>query len=631
MLADLDLGGFKITNLAIPVGPNDAARKADVTDAVNTIGNDFLRLDGTNPMEAILDMDGYAIANLLDPVDPQDAATRAFVELFLKRDGTLAMTANLDAGSNKLINVDDPTNPQDAATKAYTDLFLKRDGTNAMTAALNMDSFRINNLLDPSSPQDAATKAYVDDADRYTALYLDFLNNTGSTIPAGSVVMLSQTVAGEIILADASAITTAEAVVGVVLSNILNTQSGKVQIAGKATPLGGPFSLGKRVFLSLTSGQASSIPPTNTGEAVFVIGIASSTTDVVLWPHLDNVNENVYEEPVLVVSGAPADDNEITGPVSIATAIDLPLDSRAGASLREYVVGKGLLEVYLNGQLLKSGEDYDEVGAPNTASSSIETQQTLEIGDELLFRINLSGSAYFSVSGGAGSLQDAYNNGNVINVTTGVPLTINGASGKLLVINGDIEVTGVIDPAALQLTPQATSPLPLDQAGLWVSNAAGALMFQNGDNISPATNVSAAISGDLAVSAVRVRLLNDTGSALLKFTPVRVDTLGDLGAVDVSVESSALSVIGLVAVDIPDGDVGDAITLGCIQDITTSAAYGDVLYISKTGDLTNVKPSIGVDGFLAGDFVIKIGIVSKNQDNPTDKDVVVAPQVIGQL
>lgn len=631
MLADLDLGGFKITNLAAPTGPNDAARKADVDDAVTVIGDDFLRLDGTNPMEAILNMDGYAITNLLDPIDPQDAATMAFVELFLKRDGTLPMTADLDAGSNKLINVDNPTNPQDASTKAYTDLFLKRDGTLPMTAALNMDSFRINNLLDPADPQDAATKAYVDDIDRYTALYLDFTNNTGSTIVAGSVVMLSQTVAGEIILADASAVATAEAVVGVVVDDILNTQSGKVQIAGRATVNGGPFNLGKRVFLSLTAGEASSIPPTNTGETVFVIGVAADTNEVVLWPHLDNVNENVYEEPVLVVSGAPADDNEITGPVSIGTEIDLPLDSRAGASLREYVVGKGLLEVYLNGQLLKSGEDYDEVGAPDTASSSIEIQQTLEIGDELLFRINLSGGAYFSVSGGASSLQDAYNNGNTIVVSPGIPVTINGASGKLLVINGDIEVTGVIDPAAIQLTPQASSPLPMDQAGLWVSNTGGALMFQNGDNISPATNVSDAISGDLPVSAVRVRLLNDTGSTLAKFTPVRVDTNGDLGLVDVAIESSILSVIGLVAEDIDDATVGDAITLGCIKDIALSAAFGDVLYISKTGGLTNVKPSIGVDGFQAGDFVIKIGIVSKNQTNPSNKDVVVAPQVIGQL
>ena len=57
----------------------------------------------------------------------------------------------------------------------------------------------------------------------------------------------------------------------------------------------------------------------------------------------------------------------------------------------------------------------------------------------------------------------------------------------------------------------------------------------------------------------------------------------------------------------------------------------DVLYVSKTGGVTNVKPSIGVDGFTAGDVIIRLGVVSKNRDNPSNKDLIVNVAIIGVL
>lgn len=70
------------------------------------------------------------------------------------------------------------------------------------------------------------------------------------------------------------------------------------------------------------------------------------------------------------------------------------------------------------------------------------------------------------------TLQQAYTAGNIITTTTLRPVTINGPIGeKLLVINGDVNVTGVIDPEGILLTPLATGALPTGTEGMFASDA----------------------------------------------------------------------------------------------------------------------------------------------------------------
>ena len=135
----------------------------------------------------------------------------------------------------------------------------------------------------------------------------------------------------------------------------------------------------------------------------------------------------------------------------------------------------------------------------------------------------------------------------------------------------------------------------------------------------------------LTASGVQDQRVNNTGSLILKATPLIINSSGELDTVDVSVEAEALSIVGLAESDIPNSVTGSFIGSGKLIDITTTAALGDVLYVSKTGALTNVKPSTGVGGFTTGDFVISIGVVAKNIDNPSLKDLVLNIQVIGQL
>jgi len=140
----------------------------------------------------------------------------------------------------------------------------------------------------------------------------------------------------------------------------------------------------------------------------------------------------------------------------------------------------------------------------------------------------------------------------------------------------------------------------------------------------------AAITTVENAAVVKHIVKNNTGVLLQKLTPVRINNLGVVDSIDVSLEE-AISVSGVTTEDILNGASGGSISSGIIEDITTSFNLGDVIYVSKSGDLTNTKPSIGVDSFLEGDYVIKIGVISKNELNPAAKDIYINISIVGQL
>ena len=135
----------------------------------------------------------------------------------------------------------------------------------------------------------------------------------------------------------------------------------------------------------------------------------------------------------------------------------------------------------------------------------------------------------------------------------------------------------------------------------------------------------------LSASSVSDARTNNTGIAFTKGSPVRINASGTLDFVDVSIEGEVINVAGVAREVIPDGTSGQIVTSGKIADISTAASLGDLMYISKTGLLTNIQPSIGVGGFVAGDFVVQVGVVSKNEDNGSLKDLIVSLDIVGQL
>lgn len=108
-------------------------------------------------------------------------------------------------------------------------------------------------------------------------------------------------------------------------------------------------------------------------------------------------------------------------------------------------------------------------------------------------------------------------------------------------------------------------------------------------------------------------------------------TSSGLAMVDVSVEADIDAFVGVLSADTTNTSSGNVANSGTIEDITTSFAVGSAVYINKVGLLTNVKPSIGVNGFGEGDFCIRIGMIAINNDNALKKDLIVQIQMMGQL
>lgn len=151
---------------------------------------------------------------------------------------------------------------------------------------------------------------------------------------------------------------------------------------------------------------------------------------------------------------------------------------------------------------------------------------------------------------------------------------------------------------------------------------------QVGDNLRIDSTITEA-----PASYVRVLLLNNTGGILQKGTPVSVDSFGNIQRLIVSNEVNVTRYLGIVVADINHGSQGYVATGGKIESMQAivSMNFGDLIYVSKTGDLTSISPDIGVGGFVAGDFVLRVGVVTKNQLNPSVKDLTMKDEIVGQL
>lgn len=139
-----------------------------------------------------------------------------------------------------------------------------------------------------------------------------------------------------------------------------------------------------------------------------------------------------------------------------------------------------------------------------------------------------------------------------------------------------------------------------------------------------------AIISSLESFNVKSNLLNNSGLTILQHMPVRLTATGDIAAVDVSDESHVLRIVGISEAMILTGAYGVIVTQGKIENIS-SFNFGDYVYISKTGGLTNILPSAGVGGFTAGDWVVRIGVIGKNEDDPLLKDLFLNMHIVGQL
>lgn len=177
--------------------------------------------------------------------------------------------------------------------------------------------------------------------------------------------------------------------------------------------------------------------------------------------------------------------------------------------------------------------------------------------------------------------------------------------------------------------PQGTNPIPNGNNGIWV-NSSNEAIFVNQANTQ--TNIIALLSGGLPAVATKATLLNNTGSTFPKAKPVSINTSGEIQVVNVATEANVMATVGVTEDAITNTASGGVITNGLVQNITTSFAFGDAVFIAPSGNLTNIYPSIGnADGFASGDFVVRVGVISKNSATPANKDLIVSMSIVGQL
>lgn len=120
-------------------------------------------------------------------------------------------------------------------------------------------------------------------------------------------------------------------------------------------------------------------------------------------------------------------------------------------------------------------------------------------------------------------------------------------------------------------------------------------------------------------------------SDIVAATPVSVNGAGMISPLDVSSQTSVNNFVGLTNALILSSANGQVTSSGRIESLTLSFNLGDSLYAGKNGTLINVKPDYGVSGFVAGDFVVFIGVVVKNEFDASKKDILLMAELIGQL
>ena len=299
----------------------------------------------------------------------------------------------------------------------------------------------------------------------------------------------------------------------------------------------------------------------------------------------------------------PLYDERILYPAGLAasTNITIPNNSRDSGNPHTYTPGSGDMIVFLNQQIKFVGVDYIEVDG-----STIQFNYALNADSEVHFRDAVIGGG--SGGGGGNSLQDSYNAGRTITVTPGFPVEISGASGKLLKINGDMDVTGIIDPKGITFDPQGASPLGVGQRGFWV-NLSDELIYEDSTISKNLTQAIENLESGSGVSALTRLMFNGTGSTIAKGTPVYSPSAGQIAPARGTVDAES-RVIGLAAENIAPSTNGNIAVAGTLTGVS-GYTHGAYLYLGDDpGEAIDVEPTLGP--YPSGFNIVILGVVENN-------------------
>lgn len=295
-----------------------------------------------------------------------------------------------------------------------------------------------------------------------------------------------------------------------------------------------------------------------------------------------------------------------------STVITLPNNSRNSNKTQYYSATQGNLSVYINQILKFQGTDWTAL-----TNNTISIAYDLPNNSEIHFRIDsLPSGSVGGGSGAAGSLQAAYNIGNIVTTVSGTPFTINGPIGqKLLVVNGDVDITGVIDPSGLELTAQTSNPLSPSAHGFWVDTSGNLKYEKAGTTILISETIEAVLTGQV-FTALSKKYTNVSGSFLSANTPVYSPGSGGIAAAGATTLTKA-KCIGILTEDTPNGVEGIVAYSGMIENFT-GFPHGALVYLDETDGQLTTTPSN-----MTGIYNVLIGVVEGN-------NLFIRPMIIGQ-
>lgn len=97
-------------------------------------------------------------------------------------------------------------------------------------------------------------------------------------------------------------------------------------------------------------------------------------------------------------------------------------------------------------------------------------------------------------------------------------------------------------------------------------------------------------------------------------------------------QTSIQAFVGVAQFRIAGNGNGPILSNGRLLNLTGySFSIGDSIWISVSGSLQNTRPDDGVTGFSPGDYVYFVGTIAQNESNALQQDLIVIPQLIGEL
>ena len=173
--ADLDMKGFAIKNMKVtPRDDASATSRKYVDRKLNTKADksdldDYLKPDGTKPMQGNINMNNKRITRLPDPHLADEPVTRKFLtttntlfyNIFLDLDGNSKMRGNVKMNDKRIIGLTNPPNADDEATnKKYVDDNISKSYIKPSHIPKNVFQYLMNDVNEWSTEYDVKVENF---------------------------------------------------------------------------------------------------------------------------------------------------------------------------------------------------------------------------------------------------------------------------------------------------------------------------------------------------------------------------------------------------------------------------------------------------------------------------------------